>query len=64
MNAIWQVLAFALLFWFIGVVVIGAFVFLVGWPQSDEPASAAWSLLLLIPPLVGGIYGWRRSRSG
>jgi hypothetical protein len=62
MRTTLSVLGFALLFWVIAVLVAGIFVFAVGWPQSDDPAAAAWSLLLLIPFAAGGVYGWRRAR--
>jgi membrane protein DedA with SNARE-associated domain len=55
-------LGFALAFWLAAVFLAGIFVFVVGEPQSDEPASAGWGALLLIPLVVGAVYGWRRSR--
>jgi membrane protein DedA with SNARE-associated domain len=56
------VIGFALLFWVLALFAAGLFVFAVGWPQSDEPAGEAWSLLFLIPLVAGAIYGWRRAR--
>jgi hypothetical protein len=56
------VIGFASIFWLVATFLAGASVFLVGWPQSDEPASDAWGLLFLIPLAAGGIYGWFRSK--
>jgi hypothetical protein len=63
-RTVWHVLGFALLFWLVAVFVLGAIVFLVPTPQSDEPASDAWGLLFVLALVVGGIYGWYRSRRG
>jgi membrane protein DedA with SNARE-associated domain len=63
MRTAMSVIGFALLFWVTAVIAVGVFVFVVGWPQSDEPAGEAWGLLFLIPLAAGGIYGWRRART-
>ena len=62
MRTALTVIGFALLFWVIAVFAVGFFTFVVGWPQSEEPADEIWSLLVLIPLVAGGIYGWRRAR--
>jgi hypothetical protein len=52
---------FALLFWLIFLFTVGMFIFLGGAGDSN-PFGDTFGLFFLLPPVAGGIYGWRRSR--
>jgi hypothetical protein len=56
-----SVILFALLFWLIFTFTVGTFFFLGGAGDSN-PFGDALGLFFLLALVLGGMYGWRRSR--
>ena len=61
MRTALSVILFALLFWLIFALTVGTFVFLGGAGDSN-PFGDAFGLFFLLALVLGGMYGWRRSR--
>lgn len=61
MGTALSVILFAVLFWLIFGLTVGTFIFLGGLGDSNFVGDAL-GLFFLGPLVVGGIYGWRRSR--
>ena len=61
MRTALSVILFALLFWLIFALTVGSFV-LLGGASDSNPFGDTFGLFFLLALVVGGIYGWRRSR--